>query len=82
MRFSGVKCRPPLVTLPRHNGNHEVIRLRGKVRRTVTGSPVGVCARAALKLPKEADPHKAPRPPWNYGTDISTCIRMIETGEL
>lgn len=36
----------------------------------------------AMKPPKEADQHKAPPPPKNYGADISTLIRMIEAGEL
>lgn len=36
----------------------------------------------ALKPPKEADQHKAPPLPKNYGADISTLIRMIEAGEL
>ncbi|MGV2528063.1 UNVERIFIED_CONTAM: transposase, partial [Bacillus thuringiensis] len=34
----------------------------------------------AMKPPKEADQHKAPPPPKNYGADISTPIRMIEAG--
>jgi hypothetical protein len=36
----------------------------------------------SMKPPKEADQHKAPPPPKNYGADISTLIRMIESGEL
>jgi transposase len=36
----------------------------------------------AMKPPKEADQHKAPPPPKNYGADISTLIRMIEAGQL
>ena len=36
----------------------------------------------AMKPPKEADQHRAPPPPKNYGADISTLIRMIEAGEL
>lgn len=36
----------------------------------------------AMKPPKEADQHKTPPPPKNYGADISTLIRMIEAGEL
>ena len=36
----------------------------------------------ATKPPKDADQHKAPPPPKNYGADISTLIRMIEAGEL
>ena len=36
----------------------------------------------AMKPPKEADQHKAPPPPKNYGADISTLIRMIEAAEL
>lgn len=36
----------------------------------------------AMKSPKEADQHKAPPSPKNYGADISTLIRMIEAGEL
>ena len=36
----------------------------------------------AIKPPKEADQHRAPPPPKNYGADISTLIRMIEAGEL
>lgn len=30
----------------------------------------------------EADQHRVPPPPRNYGADISTFIRMIEAGEL
>ena len=33
MKFPGVKRRPPFVTLPRHKRSHEVIRLKGKMRR-------------------------------------------------
>lgn len=33
MKFPGAKRRPPFVTLPRHKRSHEVIRLKGKMRR-------------------------------------------------
>jgi len=33
MKFPGAKRRPPFVTLPRHKRSHEVIRLKGKIRR-------------------------------------------------
>lgn len=36
----------------------------------------------AMKPLKEAGQHKALPPPKNYGADISTLIRMIESGEL
>jgi transposase len=35
-----------------------------------------------MNSPKVADQNKALPPPKNYGADISTLIRMIETGEL
>lgn len=48
MKFPGVKRRPPSATLPRHKRSHEVIRLKGKMRRvmrpsTAGGSPVVSC---------------------------------------
>lgn len=33
MKFPGAKRRPPFVMLPRHKRSHEVIRLKGKIRR-------------------------------------------------
>ena len=33
MKFPGAKRSPPFVTLPRHKRSHEVIRLKGKIRR-------------------------------------------------
>jgi len=33
VKFSVVKRRPPFVTLPRRKRSHEVIRLKGKMRR-------------------------------------------------
>lgn len=49
MTFPGVKRRPPFVTLPRHKRSHEVIRLKGEMRRDATEYPKGLKPELALK---------------------------------
>lgn len=51
MKFPGAKRRPPFVTLPRHKRNHEVIRLKGKMRRDAAEYGGRLTSRLVLNEP-------------------------------
>lgn len=55
MKFPGVKRRPPFVTLPRHKRSHEVIRLKGKMRRDAAEYGGRFTSRLVLNEPGRPD---------------------------
>lgn len=55
MKFPGVKRRPPFVTLPRHKRSHEVIRLKGKMRRDADEYGGRFTSRLVLNEPGRPD---------------------------
>lgn len=55
MKFPGAKRRPPFVTLPRHKRSHEVIRLKGKMRRDVAEYGGRFTSRLVLNEPGRPD---------------------------
>ena len=55
MKFPGVKRRPPFVTLPRHKRSHEVIRLKGKMRRDAAEYGGRFTSRLVLNEPVRPD---------------------------
>ena len=55
MKFPGAKRRHPFVTLPRHKRSHEVIRLKGKMRRDATEYGGRFTSRLVLNEPGRPD---------------------------
>ena len=55
MKFPGAKRRPPFVTLPRHKRSHEVIRLKGKMRRDAAEYGGRFTSRLVLNEPGRPD---------------------------
>ena len=55
MKFPGAKRRPTFVTLPRHKRSHEVIRLKGKMRRDVAEYGGRFTSRLVLNEPGRPD---------------------------